>query len=385
MNGIYAILLAAGSGVRMGAKENKVFLKLAGRSVIFSALNALEKSGLFDKVFVVVRDGEQQRAQEQLAGISVPFEFVAGGKERQDSVRNGLNALPEDAEIVAIHDAARCLVEPVLIRKCVESALKYGSGVAGKCVNDTVKCITGHSITGTVNRENLVLIETPQAFNVSMIKNAYDKAYADGFYGTDEAMLLERLGIYPRLVVSDSVNIKLTQPADLDYGDYVMGTKRTMCIGQGFDAHGFLEGRPLILGGVNIESPVGLLGHSDADVLVHAVMDALLGASGLKDIGVQFPDSDNVYKDISSIELLKRVGGMLERLGAEIENIDATVVMERPKISPYRDDMRKNIAHALGIDEHRISIKATTTEGMGFIGRKEGAAAQAVCIVNRYL
>ncbi len=383
--GNYAILVAAGNGVRMGADRNKVFLKLGGRSVLYNALKAIEKSGVFCKAIVVVKKGEEQTAREHAEGITLPCVFVAGGEKRQDSVKNGLDALPDDARIVAVHDAARCLAEPELFCRCVKSAVEYGSGVAGRAVNDTVKSVEDGLITGTVDRSSLVLIETPQAFEISLIKRAYEKAYRDGFYGTDEAMLLERIGICPRLVYSHCVNIKLTEKSDLEYGDYVMGKKRTVCIGQGFDAHSFSRGRRLVLGGVVIDSELGLLGHSDADVLVHAIMDALLGAAGLKDIGVQFPDTDERYKDISSLELLGRVGRLLGKLGAIIENIDATIMMERPKVASYRDVMRDNIAGILDIDPERVSIKATTTEGMGFIGRREGAAAQAVCMVNRYV
>ena len=383
MRGVYAILLAAGSGQRMEAGENKVLLKLGGHTVVYNAMSALEKSGVFEKVILVVKEGEQKAVEHQLSGISIPYNMVTGGKERQDSVKNALDALPTDAETVAIHDAARCLAAPWLIRNCVDSAAKYGSGVAGRKVYDTVKTTENGCITGTVDREKLILIETPQAFSVPLIKDAYEKAYADGFYGTDDSMLLERLGKTVKLVLSEDVNIKLTKPDDMGYAEFVLGRRESMRIGQGFDAHRFEKGRKLVLGGVNIDYEYGLKGHSDADVLIHAIMDALLGAAGLKDIGTQFPDSDQRFKDIYSIELLRQVGELLTKEDAEIENIDATLIMERPKVAPYIDAMCENIANALKISRNKVAIKATTTEGMGFTGTKEGAAASAVCLVKK--
>ena len=384
MTGVYAVLLAAGSGTRMGMSQNKMLLRLGGRSVVLCALKALAESRIFEKIFVVVKDTEREKMQQCLSASGILYELVCGGKERQDSVKNALDTLPCDAEVVAIHDAARCFTSPVLIRECVQSALAFGSGVAGRYVQDTVKMVDGRDITGTLNRENLVLIETPQAFRVALIKKAYAQAYEDNFYGTDDAMLVERMGERPRLVVSESVNIKLTRPADVAFGEFLMEKRLISCVGQGFDAHRFIKGRPLILGGVAIEYPLGLEGHSDADVLVHAVIDALLGACGLADIGEQFPDTDRAYHNIRSIELLRRVGAMLKQKGAQIQNIDVTVIMQRPAIAPYRERMCNNLACALELDRACISIKATTTEKMGFCGREEGAAAQAVCLVHRY-
>ncbi|MBQ4062382.1 MAG: 2-C-methyl-D-erythritol 2,4-cyclodiphosphate synthase [Christensenellaceae bacterium] len=385
MTGVYAVLLCAGSGQRMGAGENKVLLSAGGRTVVFHALKALQESCVFEKVFVVVKDGEQPTIADSLCGLNIPHEFVVGGNTRQESVKNALDALPKDASTVAIHDAARCLTEAEHIKDCVKSALKYGSGVSGKKVVDTVKKVDGDVITGTVDRDSLVMIQTPQVFSAELIKEAYNKAFKDGFFGTDDSMLVERMGITPKVVLSDSINIKLTKPEDLDYAEFLLGRRNSMCIGQGYDAHRFEKGRPLIIGGVNIDYEMGLKGHSDADVLTHAIMDALLGAAGLKDIGSQFPDTDASYKDIYSIELLRRVGKLLKENNVGIVNIDATLLMERPKIAPYRDAMCENIANALNIDKKRVAIKATTTEEMGFIGRKEGAAAQAVCMVNRQI
>lgn len=374
------VLLAAGSGRRMGAEGNKILLSLHGKTLLEHCLSAVEKSGVVDAVVVVIRECDEETIRESLAGCTLPVRTVYGGAERQDSVYHALKVLAH-AETIAIHDAARCLVTPKLIRDCVESAQKFGSGVAGRRVYDTVKRVSENEITGTLDRSGLVLIETPQCFRGELIRRAYEQAYADGFYGTDDAMLLERLGIRPKWVLSEEINIKMTDPRDLEYGGYLMEKNRTVRTGMGYDAHCFAAGRKLILGGAEIPAERGLLGHSDADVLVHAVMDALLGAAALGDIGRHFPDTDERYRGISSIALLKEVGALLKAQGAEVNNIDATLIMQAPKVAPYRDRMEQNIAEALEIEKSCVSVKATTTERMGFEGRGEGASAMAVCTI----
>ena len=218
-----------------------------------------------------------------------------------------------------------------------------------------------------------MIVQTPQGFRFDLLMNAYEKAYADGYYGTDDASLVERIGVHPALVEGSYANIKLTTREDLP---------SVTRIGKGFDVHRLVEERKCIIGGVDIPNKKGLLGHSDADVLTHAIMDALLGAAALGDIGRIFPDSDEQFKDADSIKMLEQVGYMIREKGYGISNIDATVICERPKISPYVEEMIENIAKALKIDSDRINIKGTTTEKLGFTGRKEGIAAEAVCILN---
>ena len=217
-------------------------------------------------------------------------------------------------------------------------------------------------------------MQTPQGFRFGLLKEAFEKAMAEGFYGTDDASLVERLGHAVAIVPGEYTNIKITTPEDLTM---------EMRIGTGYDVHKLVEERDLILGGVNIPYEKGLLGHSDADVLTHALMDALLGAAALGDIGKLFPDNDDSFKGISSIELLKRVKSALDDKGYSLGNADVTVICQKPKLAGYIDEMRKNIAQALDTDVDRISIKATTTEKLGFTGRGEGIAAEAVCILNR--
>lgn len=375
------ILLAAGSGRRMGAGENKVLLTLGSRTILEHSLLAIEKSGVAAEVILAIRPEDEARIAPLLQGYPLPVKLVYGGEQRQDSVRNALEAVSAEIGIIAIHDAARCFVSPELIRRCVASAEQFGSGVAGRRVYDTVKEISGTYIVNTLNRDQLICIETPQCFRREVIADAYRRAYEDHYYGTDDAGLLERLGEQPVWVLSEEVNLKMTDPRDFEYGKFLVHEEKSPRTGMGYDAHRFAKDRRLILGGVEIPCEVGLLGHSDADVLVHAVMDALLGAAALGDIGKHFPDTDPQYQDISSIALLKHVGALMRAHGAEIVNLDATLILQAPKIAPYREQMRQNIADALQLAPEQVSVKATTTERMGFEGRGEGASAMAVCTI----
>jgi len=224
-----------------------------------------------------------------------------------------------------------------------------------------------------LERKNLYSVQTPQTFERTIIENAYTKAFSDGYFGTDDGSLVERLGLPVVIAEGDYGNIKITTREDLPL------EKR---VGMGYDVHRLVEGRRLVVGGVLIDFEKGLLGHSDADVLVHAVMDALLGAASLGDIGQHFPDNDMRYKDISSLELLSRVGELLKENGYTACNIDATIMAQRPKMMPHAQRMKENIAARLGMSVENINIKATTTEGLGFVGREEGIASQAVCIIE---
>ncbi len=385
MKGIYAIILAAGKGVRMKAKINKMFMPLAGKVVLEHTLSAFKEADCFEGIIVVCRGEERDLVKKIARSIfDSGVVIVSGGETRQDSVENGLKALPKNARIVAVHDGARCLVQPELIEQCVKSAIEYGSGVAGKRAVDTVKIATKDGeIAGTIDRSKVVLVETPQVFQADVLKKAFEAAKKDGFLGTDESSLVERIGITPRLVESDRCNFKLTNPLDLEQGRlYLMGGAESR-VGNGFDVHKLVEGRDLILGGVKIDYGRGLEAHSDGDVLAHAIIDAMLGAAGLPDIGELFPDTDSLYEGADSLELLAKVGQGLSDAGYAIGNIDATLIMQEPKVSPYKAKMRQNIAEALHVKISRINIKATTTEKLGAFGRGEGIGAEAVCILTK--
>lgn len=379
----YCVIPAAGIGTRMRAGKNKMFLHVGGRPVLFRTLVNVERAGCFDLVVISAHKGEErivaQLARSALRGTE--FRIVTGGTERQDSVYNALMSIDTGyGDMIAIHDGARCLTTPSLIRRCVEAAREYGAAAAGKPSTDTVKSIDGDAITGTIDRRGIALIETPQVFRADLILPAYEQARRDGFSATDDCSLVERMGVRPRLVPSEEPNIKITTKGDLSMSNDLLLSALPR-VGTGFDVHRFADGRRLILGGVEIPCERGLLGHSDADVLAHAIIDAVFGAAALPDIGRAFPDNDPAYKDANSMALLKTAVQTAEKAGFAIGNIDATVIAQAPKLAPYIEAMRENIASACGADLSAVSVKATTTEKLGFTGRGEGIAAQAVCLL----
>ncbi len=386
----YAIILAAGSGKRMGTHIPKQFLDLAGRPVLAWTLTAFERADRIDRVVLVVGQEDIDTCREQFENkkFSKVVEVIAGGAERQDSVACGLRVIPQNADVVTVHDGARAYITPEDINAVILAAAECGAAVLGIPVTDTVKRVQGDQVTATLDRSTLRAVQTPQAFRREVIFRAHRAARESGYLGTDDTALVERLGEAVTIVPGRADNIKITSPEDLDMGLYILEKRGevtpTLRIGQGYDAHQLVEDRALILGGVHIPHEKGLLGHSDADVLTHVVIDALLGALGAGDIGQLFPDTDAAYKDISSLTLLARVVQVLKESHAQVLNVDATVMAQRPKLSPYIAQMRENMARALEVSVDLISVKATTTEHMGFVGREEGMAAQAVALIKSY-
>ena len=265
-------------------------------------------------------------------------------------------------------------------------AAVHGAAVLGTPVTDTVKRVQDDRVLETLDRSVLRSVQTPQAFHAELIRRAHRDAAAGGYRGTDDTSLVERLGEPVIVLPGRTDNVKITTPEDLELGMNILAKRGRVSpglrIGQGYDVHQLVAGRPLILGGVTIPHEVGLLGHSDADVLTHVVIDAVLGALGEGDIGQLFPDTDAQYKDISSLLLLKKVAEVVARRGAEVLSVDATVMAQRPKLAPHIPEMREKIAAALGVSRDRVSVKATTTEKLGFVGREEGMAAQAVALLQ---
>ena len=288
----YVIVLAGGSGSRMGAGCNKVLLELQGEPVITRAVKAFE--GLVEGVVLVSRSEDITAMQAAMKSIQMPVTIVSGGNSRQASVWNGLCALPADCTHVLIHDGARCLVDQETIRRCISSVEAYGSGVAAIPAIDTIKEVDRDEIViSTPVRAHLRSVQTPQGFTVELIRRAHEAALEQGYVGTDDASLVEHIGIPVRLTVGDRRNIKLTTPEDIKMAEsFLPRNFPALRIGQGYDVHRLVEGRDLILCGVNIPHTLGLLGHSDADVALHALMDAMLGAMALGDIGKHFPDTD---------------------------------------------------------------------------------------------
>lgn len=367
MSCVVGILLCAGSSNRMGF--DKLNTPLYGKTAIERSMDALIAGGCDSLVFVT--SGESERTVAALS-VPVPFTVVSGGEQRTDSVRNGLNAA--NGEIVVIHDAARCFVDPAIVKASVEAAEKYGSGVAAIPVTDTVVRLEDGMIE-TLDRSTLFRMQTPQTFRLREIRAAYE---TDGS-ATDDTTLYARVYGAPHLVLGSEQNRKLTTAED-----WVWAIERLnpATYGIGFDTHRLTEGRDLFLGGVKIPFEKGLLGHSDADVLLHAIMDAILGALKLGDIGKLFPDTDPQYAGISSRVLLRKVNELVQKRDMLISHIDATVICQKPKLAPYRDEIERTIAEDLAIPFDAVSVKATTTEGMNDEGRGLCISAQAIVSVR---
>jgi len=300
------------------------------------------------------------------------------------SVLNGLEGIAlKEVDIVLVHDAARCFATQGLISKLIRDGREYGAVIPGNPATSTVKvCAPDGTVLNTPDRSALYEIQTPQVFRGSLLKEAYRKAAASGFEATDDASVVEKAGIPVRVVPGERNNIKITTQEDLMYADALLRSESPVYrIGTGYDVHQLVPERKLILCGVCIPHETGLLGHSDADVAAHALMDAMLGALSLGDIGRHFPDSDDRWKGISSLILLKETACLIRSAGYRLQNADITIVAQRPKLAPYLPQMRKNVADVLECDPDQISVKATTTERLGFEGRMEGISAQAVCLL----
>ena len=385
---VCAILLAGGSGSRMQMGVTKQKIKILGESVIHRAARALDSSEAVDAIVAVSRADELSFVRQELADIGKLIGVVAGGETRFESAKCGFDFCGGRFDFVAIHDAARCLATPQLIDRVVSAAILHGAASAVSSVTSTVKRIKDGKIVATESRDTLVEAETPQVFSSELYQRAIDNALKNALAVTDDNMLLEAIGEPVYTVVSEEENLKITTKKDIKYAEYLLSgevaSMPNLRVGHGYDVHRFREGRDLILGGVKIEHSVGLLGHSDADVLAHAVMDSVIGALGLGDIGRHFPDSDEKYRGISSITLLSRVGELLSERGARVVNIDATVVLQSPKIGRYIPEMANNISNALGCDSEAVNIKATTEEGLGFTGSGEGAAAHSVAMIELF-
>jgi 2-C-methyl-D-erythritol 4-phosphate cytidylyltransferase/2-C-methyl-D-erythritol 2,4-cyclodiphosphate synthase len=367
-------------------------VSLSGRPLVVYALEALRASGALDEIVLIVAPEDVERARRSLLrpGMGRGERVVAGGETRQGSVRAGLAEVSAACDLVLVHDAARPFLKPELVEACLEAAAAHGAAVAALPATDTVKEVAPEGVvTATLDRARLWLVQTPQAFRRELLVEAHEAAARAGVIGTDDASLVERLGHAVHVVLGDPGNTKITHPDDVRRSEQILsecraGGGREMVVrsGIGYDAHAFAEDRPLVLAGVRLRRRRGLLGHSDADVVSHAVCDALLGAMGGGDIGQHFPDSDPAYAGISSLSLVTRVARLVREAGWEIGNVDAVVIAEEPRIAPHIADMRRALAGALATPVARVSIKAKTTEGMGFTGRREGIASQAIAVLE---
>jgi 2-C-methyl-D-erythritol 4-phosphate cytidylyltransferase/2-C-methyl-D-erythritol 2,4-cyclodiphosphate synthase len=373
---VAAIIVAGGRGERAGAGVPKQFVDLGGgRTMLDMTIAAFVATPQITEVIVAVPAGYLDRVRS-----SERVRAVEGGARRQDSMANAFALVSENAEVVLVHDAARPYVSQRLIVETIDAAARHGAAIAALPVRDTVKRAPpiGHSrvIRETLPRDEIFLAQTPQGFRRDILAAAITAAAA--FEVTDEATLVERTGVDVHIVNGDPANVKVTMPEDLMHA-------RTPAIrvGTGYDLHRLVDGRPLILAGVHIAFDRGLDGHSDADIVCHAVTDAILGAASLGDIGRFFPDTDPQWKDADSIELLRGAVTAVRAAGFAVGNVDVTVIAERPKLLPYLEQMRANLAAALGIGVETVSIKGKTNEKVDAAGRGEAMACHAVALITR--
>jgi 2-C-methyl-D-erythritol 2,4-cyclodiphosphate synthase/2-C-methyl-D-erythritol 4-phosphate cytidylyltransferase len=404
----------------MGGGIPKQYGKLGGMSILARTVKAFADQNEIHDIIIVTNGDFIGRCRKELGTLKLLGKvraIIPGGKERQDSIYEAVRQLPDDVDIVLVHDGVRPFVTGELIRRTIETAKEHGAAVAAVPVKDTVKTVENNYLTKTLDRKRLYSVQTPQGFRRELLVRAYEEAFRNNYYGTDDAFLVERIGEKSHIVRGDYYNIKITTMEDIVFGEAILGGRietgtgqheelldrgqyntpideenglmpnsspvDDIRVGSGYDVHKLTEGRKLILGGVELPYEKGLLGHSDADVLLHAIMDAMLGAAALGDIGRHFPDNDEAYRGISSLLLLKEVASILKEKGFYVVNLDATVIAERPKIAPYVGLMIDKISNLLQIDGSRVNIKGTTTEGLGFSGRGEGIAAQATVLIRR--
>ena len=436
-----AVIPAAGQARRFGSGENKIWSLMGGHSVLERTLMAFETHPEIEWIIVVTAEYERERVEKAASQFSKVIAVVVGAETRALSVKNGLAALPPETTLVLVHDAARPLLSQALISRVIEGVKTHGAALPGTPVADTVKRINSDGrVRETVARNvthstsangetlsGLTAVQTPQGARLPLLKLAYAAFDFSRHEPTDEASLLEAADIPVFVVPGDPDNLKITRPEDLERAERALGVGRwalsnpasadlphakaqrreegemlaegkvmpnaqpptpfpELRTGFGYDVHTFAPveaGRKLFLGGIEMEYDRGLEGHSDADVILHAVCDALLGAATLGDIGILFPNTDPAYKGINSLKLLAIVGQRLTETGWKIVNVDTTAVAEAPKIMPHREKMQRAMAAELGIEPERVSVKATTSEGMGFVGRKEGICAWAVATIVR--
>jgi 2-C-methyl-D-erythritol 4-phosphate cytidylyltransferase/2-C-methyl-D-erythritol 2,4-cyclodiphosphate synthase len=385
---VTAIIAAAGAGRRLGAAKPKQLIDIGGGSMLHYSVKAFSDHPRVSEIVVVLPKEQKSLLLATTTDPArlPPIRVVAGGDRRQDSVANGFDAVSAHTDVILIHDAARPFVTADLIDRTIDAAAKHGAAIAALQSRDTVKRVDADGvIAGTISRESIYLAQTPQGFRRDVLAQAI-AAGRSGVDATDEAALAERAGHKVHVVDGDPGNVKITTEDDLAAARTrtAGGRKpaRTGRAGTGYDLHRLVAGRPLVIGGVTIPFERGALGHSDGDVVCHAATDALLGATGLGDIGRHFPDSDPRWKDANSLELLAQAAAMVAEAGYEIGNVDVTVILERPKIKDAIEAMRAHVAKAAGIDVSRVSIKGKTNEGVDAIGRGEAIAAHAVALVR---
>ena len=371
-----ALIVAAGKGQRLGGGVPKQFLPIAGKPILRWAVETLIRHPAVRAVRVVVGQGQQDHAAVSLKGLDIG-QLIEGGVERADSVRAGLAAIDGDA--VLVHDAARPFCPPEIVDRLLPPLEFFEGATPVLPVGDTLARI-GQELAEPVDRAGLVRVQTPQAFRLNALRRAYERW--TGASPTDETTVVRAAGMRVAAVEGDPSLEKITTSADFRRAERWLAGALTPRTGMGFDVHAFAGEGPVMLGGVAVPHGRGLAGHSDADVVLHAITDAILGAAGLGDIGEHFSPSDPQWKGASSDRFLAHAVGLIRAHGAIVDHVDCTIIAEEPKVGPYRSAMRARIAEIAGLSLAQVSIKATTTEGLGFTGRREGIAAHAVASVR---
>jgi 2-C-methyl-D-erythritol 4-phosphate cytidylyltransferase/2-C-methyl-D-erythritol 2,4-cyclodiphosphate synthase len=389
---VSGIIAAGGRGTRLGAATPKQMLSLGDRTILQRSFDVVDAHHLINEIVIALPADLAACPPAYLVSAKKPVRIVDGGSRRQDSVAIAFGQVSTQADVVVIHDAARPLATPDLFSRVIEAAAAGGAAIAALQARDTVKEATAEPglrlVARTIPRDSIYLAQTPQAFTRQVLADAIALGRQAGTAATDEASLAEQAGHPVRLVDGESGNIKITTEQDLKVSNALLGIRdlgfgigSLPRVGTGYDLHRLEAGKPLIIGGVHIPHETGLAGHSDADVLSHAVTDAILGAAAAGDIGEHFPDSDPEWRGADSMELLKRAVEIVRAAGWVVGNVDAVVIAERPKLLPHIAAMRANLARAIGIDVSGVSIKGKTNEKVDALGRNEAIAVHAVALL----
>jgi len=374
------IIVAAGRGARMASSVPKQLLDLGGRSIVRRSIEAFDAHPRVDRIVVVLPPDLVPSAATILGRTTRPCAAAAGGERRQDSVRQGLAALPADVDLVLVHDAARPFVDAALIDRVIDRAREAGVAVPAVPARDTVKHVDPSTgvVRETLRRDEIWLAQTPQGFQRAVLSEAVARGAGDA-EATDEAMLAEQAGRTVAVVPGDERNMKITTPEDLEAARRAVATAPR--VGTGYDLHRLVEGRPLVLAGVTVPSGRGPAGHSDADVVCHSLADAIFGACADGDIGRHFPDTDPTWQGAAGLDLLARAVAIARDRGWRPSSADVTVILERPKLAPHVPQIQAGLAAALGLTPAQVSVKAKTNEGVDAVGRGEAIAAQAVIVL----
>lgn len=374
-----AILVAAGRGARAGGEVPKQFKLIAGKHVLAHALEALASHEAISEIVVVIGKDEEKLARDAIGDPNIAITYVVGGESRRESVRAGLDGITS-ADRVLIHDAARPFLSKAVIDRLILAVDQMGAAVPALPVVDTL-ARGSDNLGEIVDREGLFRIQTPQAFRFDLIMAAHD-GWTGATEPTDDAQMVRNIGHDVEMVEGDIMLDKLTYPADFRQAEQRLMSNLSTRVGMGYDVHRLVAGEDLWLCGIKVPHDKGLSGHSDADVALHALVDAILGALADGDIGSHFPPSDPQWRGVASSRFVEHARLLIEARGGYIDHVDITMICEAPKIGGHRDAMRVRVAELLAVDVRRISIKATTTERLGFAGRGEGIAAQAVATLS---